>query len=205
MALGAGQNEWASILVGAAQFNPLLPVKDDKGKYVLNLEATFIPNPVSLLEVTNTTTKERFLATAFLEYNPIKDLTLKANFGIDRNYQKHRVYMPKTTLYGAKRNGQADIAQYDKSDYLLELTANYTKRFGDHNITALAGYSFQRFTDEYLSAGNRGFLTDGFLYNNLGAGSFEKPWVGSSATKDEMASFFGRVNYTFYEELHRIV
>lgn len=197
VALGAGQNEWASVLVGAAQFNPLLPVKDDKGNYVLNQDAAFLPNPVSLLEVTNTTTKERFLATAFLEYNPIKDLTLKANFGIDRNYQKHRVYMPKTTLYGAKRNGQADIAQYDKSDYLLELTANYTKRFGDHNITALAGYSFQRFTDEYLSAGNRDFLTDGFLYNNLGAGAFEKPWVGSSATKDEMASFFGRVNYTF--------
>lgn len=197
VALGAGQNEWASVLVGAAQFNPLLPVKDDKGNYVLNQEAAYLPNPVSLLEVTNTTTKERFLATAFLEYNPIKDLTLKANFGIDRNYQKHRVYMPKTTLYGAKRNGQADIAQYDKSDYLLELTANYTKHFGDHNITALAGYSFQRFTDEYLSAGNKGFLTDGFLYNNLGAGSFEKPWVGSSATKDEMASFFGRVNYTF--------
>ena len=142
VALGAGQNEWASVLVGAAQFNPLLPVKDDKGNYVLNQEAAYLPNPVSLLEVTNTTTKERFLATAFLEYNPIKDLTLKANFGIDRNYQKHRVYMPKTTLYGAKRNGQADIAQYDKSDYLLELTANYTKRFGDHNITALAGYSF---------------------------------------------------------------
>ena len=197
VALGAGQNEWASVLVGAAQFNPLLPVKDDKGNYVLNQEAAYLPNPVSLLEVTNTTTKERFLATAFLEYNPIKDLTLKANFGIDRNYQKHRVYMPKTTLYGAKRNGQADIAQYDKSDYLLELTANYTKRFGDHNITALGGYSFQRFTDERLSAGNRDFLTDGFLYNNLGSGSFEKPWVGSSATKDEMASFFGRVNYTF--------
>lgn len=197
VALGAGQNENASVLVGAAQFNPLLPVKDDDGKYVLNQQAAYIPNPVSLLDVTNTTTKERFLATAFLEYNPIKELTLKANLGIDRNYQKHRVYMPKTTLYGSKKNGQADIAQYDKSDYLMELTANYTKRFGEHNITALAGYSFQRFTDEYLSAGNSNFLIDGFLYNNLGAGTFEKPWVGSSATKNEMASFFGRVNYSF--------
>lgn len=197
VALGAGQNENASIMVAAAQFNPLLPVKDDNGDYVLNQQAAFLPNPVSLLEVTNTTTKERFLATAFVEYNPIKELTLKANFGIDRNYQKHRVYMPKTTLYGAKKNGQANIAQYDKSDYLMELTANYTKRFGDHNLTALAGYSFQRFTDEYLSASNSNFLIDGFLYNNLGAGSFEKPGVGSSASKNEMASFFGRVNYSY--------
>ncbi len=197
--LGAGQNENASILVAAAQFNPLLPIKDENGDYVLNQQAAFLPNPVSLLEVTNKTTKERFLGTAFVEYNPIKELTLKANFGIDRNYQKHRVYMPKTTLYGQKRNGAADIAQYDKSDYLLELTANYSKRFGEHSITALAGYSFQRFTDEYLYAGNSNFLIDGFLYNNLGAGSFEKPSVGSSASKNEMASFFGRVNYSYMD------
>ena len=31
-----------------------------------------------------------------------EELTLKGNFGIDRNYQKHSVYMPKTTLYGQK-------------------------------------------------------------------------------------------------------
>lgn len=197
--LGAGQNENASILVAAAQFNPLLPIKDENGDYVLNQQAAFLPNPVSLLEVTNKTTKERFLGTAFVEYNPIQELTLKANFGIDRNYQKHRVYMPKTTLYGQKRNGAADIAQYDKSDYLFELTANYSKRFGEHSISALAGYSFQRFTDEYLYAGNSNFLIDGFLYNNLGAGSFEKPSVGSSASKNEMASFFGRVNYSYMD------
>lgn len=98
------------------------------------------------------------LATAFVEVKPFKDLTLKGNFGIDRNYQKRSVYMPKTTLYGQKTGGQADVAQYDKSDYLLELTANYQKRWGEHNFGALLGYSFQRFTDESLYAGNSQFL-----------------------------------------------
>ena len=195
--LGSGQNENASIMVAAAQFNPLLPIKDENGDYTLNSQAAFLPNPVSLLEITDKTMKERLLATAFVEVKPIQDLTLKANFGIDRNYQKRSVYMPKTTLYGQKKGGQADIAQYDKSDYLMELTANYTKRLGDHNFSVLAGYSFQRFTDESLYAGNSQFLIDGFLYNNLGAGAYPKPSVGSSASKDEMASFFGRVNYSY--------
>lgn len=195
--LGAGQNEHASIMVSAAQFNPTLAIKDANGDYILNTQAAFLPNPVSLLEITDKTTKERLLATAFVEVRPIKDLLLKANFGIDRNYQKRSVYMPKTTLYGQKKDGQADIAQYDKSDYLMEITANFTKRFGEHNFSALAGYSFQRFTDESLSAGNNQFLVDGFLFNNLGAGTAPKPSVGSSASKDEMASFFGRVNYSF--------
>ena len=195
--LGSGQNENASIMVAAAQFNPILGIRDENGEYILNDEAAFLPNPVSLLDITDKTTKERLLATSFIEVKPIKDLTLKANLGIDRNYQKHKVYLPKTTLYGAKKDGQADIAQYDKSDYLLELTANYAKQFGNHNLNALVGYSFQRFTDESLSAGNSQFLIDGFLYNNLGAGAYPKPSVGSSASKDEMASFFGRVNYSF--------
>lgn len=195
--LGAGQNENASIMVSAAQFNPLLPIKDENGDYVLNTQAAYLPNPVSLLEIKDKTVKERLLGTAFIEIKPIKDLTLKGNFGIDRNYQKRSVYMPKTTLYGQKADGQADIAQYDKSDYLLELTANYSKKIGEHNFGVLLGYSFQRFTDESLSAGNSQFLTDGFLYNNLGAGSYPKPSVGSSASKDEMASFFGRVNYSY--------
>lgn len=195
--LGSGQNENASIMVAAAQFNPLLAIKDDNGDYTLNPQAAFLPNPVSLLEITDKTKKERVLGTAFIEVRPIKDLTLKANLGIDRNYQKHSAYLPKTTLYGQKKNGQADIAQYDKSDYLLELTANYVKKWKDHNLNALAGYSFQRFTDEYLYAGNSDFLIDGFLYNNLGAGAYTKPSVGSSASKNEMASFFGRVNYSY--------
>lgn len=195
--LGAGQNENASIMVAAAQFSPILPVRDENGDYVLNSQAAFLPNPVSLLEITDKTVKERLLGTAYIEIKPIEELTLKGNFGIDRNYQKHSVYMPKTTLYGQKTGGQANIAQYDKSDYLMELTANYSKRFGDHNLNALVGYSFQRFTDESLSAGNSQFLIDGFLYNNLGAGAYPKPSVGSSASKSEMASFFGRINYSY--------
>lgn len=195
--LGAGQNENASIMVAAAQFSPILPVRDEEGEYVLNSQAAFLPNPVSLLEITDKTVKERMLGTAYVEIKPIEELTLKGNFGIDRNYQKHSVYMPKTTLYGQKTGGQVNIAQYDKSDYLMELTANYSKRFGDHNLNALVGYSFQRFTDESLSAGNSQFLIDGFLYNNLGAGAYPKPSVGSSASKSEMASFFGRINYSY--------
>ena len=195
--LGVGQNENASIMVSAAQFNPLLGIKDENGDYILNTDAAFLPNPVSMLEITDKTVKERLLGTVFVEIEPIKDLKLKANFGIDRNYQKRSVYLPKTTLYGSKEGGKADIAQQDRSDYLMELTANYTKSIGDHSLTALVGYSFQQFNYESLSGSNNRFLIDGFLYNNLGAGGAPKPGVGSSAGKSEMASFFGRVNYSY--------
>ena len=94
-------------------------------------------------------------------------------------------------------NGQADVAQYDQNDYLLEFTASYNKQFaGIHNFNAVAGYSFQKFNKEGVSAGNSDFLSDALLYNALSFGQYTKPWVGSSRSDDEMASFFGRVNYT---------
>lgn len=195
--LGAGQHENASILVSAAQFNPTLPVRNENGDYTMNTDASFLPNPVSLLDITDKTRKERFLGNVFFEIRPIKDLMIKANFGIDRNYQKRKQYMPTTTLYGQRENGSAYISQADNSDYLMELTANYLKTFGEHDLNILAGHSYQRFDYEMLAGGNNNFLTDGFLYNNLGAGNAPKPTVGSSATISRMASFFGRINYSY--------
>lgn len=197
--VGDGQNEYASLLVSASKFSPLFSVKDENGEYTLNPYLTYIPNPVSLLEITNKTTKNRVLGTAFIEVKPLPELSVKANFGVDYNNAKHKVYLPKTTLYGKKKNGQADISQMEKNDYLFEFTANYTKKFGEHNLTALVGYSFQQFNKEGLWLGNSDFLTDSFLYNNIGAGQYVKPTVGSNATKSEVASFFGRVNYTFMD------
>lgn len=200
VALGTGQYEAASILVSAAQFNPTLPVRDENGDYVLNSQAAFLPNPVSLLEITNKTIKDRLLASAYVEVEPVKDLKFKANFGFDRNYQKLKVYMPKTTLYGQRQGGAANLAQSDQNDYLIELTGNYAKSFGEHSLNALAGYSFQQFNKEGFSASNDRFLTDAFLYNNIGAGNSPKPGVGSYADMNELASFFGRVNYSFKDK-----
>ncbi len=197
--LGDGGNEYASVLVAASQYNPTMPIYDENGNYMMNPEAAFLPNPVSLLDATDKTLKDRMLGTFYIDIEPIKDLHIKGNFGLDRNYQKRKTYLPTTTLYGQKQNGAATIAQQDNNDYLMELTATYTKNFGDHNINALVGHSYQRFENEGLSAGNNDFLMDAFLYNNLGAGNAEKPSVGSWASNSKMASFFARVNYTYLD------
>lgn len=195
--LGAGEFENAGILSAAAMFNPNLPIYDENGNYSVNPYFTQVPNPVSLLDITDNTTKERLLASSYLQVEPIKGLILKANLGIDRQYEKRKVYLPKTTMYGLQANGQANINQSDRNDYLMDLTATYSKDFGDHSLTALLGYSYQQFNYEDVSAGNRDFLIDSFLYNNLGAGNYPKPSVGSSASKSALGSYFGRINYSY--------
>lgn len=193
--LGNGENENSGIITAAVAFNPTVPVRDEKGNYSTNPQMPQLPNPVSLLEINDKTVKERLLGSAYIEVEPIKGLKLKANLGIDRKYQKRKTYLPKTTQYGAAVNGQAYLAQEDNNDYLMDLTANYQKIFGEHSFNVLFGYSYQKFNTEGMSAGNQDFINDSFLYNNLGAGNYSRPPVGSYASVSSLSSYFGRFNY----------
>ncbi len=195
--LGTGAWEYSGIIASAARFNPSIPVYNEDGSYAINPEMSQIPNPVSLLEITDKETKDRLLGMAYIQGEPLKGLILKASLGFDRSYGKRKQYLPKITMYGAATNGNASIYQNDENNYLMDLTATYTKEINNHSFTALAGYSFQQFNEEGMTAGNQDFLLDAFLYNNLGAGAYEKPSVGSWASKSALGSYFGRLNYSY--------
>jgi TonB-linked SusC/RagA family outer membrane protein len=194
-----GDSEWenSGVIVSAVRFAPYVPVRDENGKYSLNPDMTQVPNPVSLLEIVDNTTKDRILGSAYIQVEPVKNLILKASLGADRKYAKRKAYLPTTTLAGASTNGDADINQEDMSDYIMDLTANYNLNIGSHSLTALVGYSYQQFNAEGFSAGNTDFPIDGFLYNNLDVGNGAKPSVGSWASKSSLGSYFGRINYSF--------
>ena len=185
------------ILSGAMRFNPTVPGRDENGNYSKDPVRSITPNPVSLLEITDNSVKDRLLGMAYVEAEPIKGLRLKASLGADRREAKRSTYVPKTTEYGASKGGQASISETDDLDYLMDLTATYTKEINQHNFTVLAGYSYQEFNSKSFSAGNEDFMLDAFLYNNLGVGALARPSVGSGASKSALGSYFARLNYSF--------
>ena len=74
----------------------------------------------------------------------------------------------------------------DNNQYLIEATANYTKVFNDiHNLNLLAGTSYEEFARKGRNLGNNDFITDAFIYNNMGAGAGTKT-VGSSYSNTKM-------------------
>lgn len=190
-------NEQAGVISSAVTYNPTIPIYDENGKYALDPYRTFAPNPVSLLDISDVTNKLRLMGSAYVSVKPVKGLELKANFSGDLNYQKRKTYLPKTTLAGANYNGKADISQTLNSAYVIDVTAQYKNIWGKHKFTALAGYSFTKNKWDGFSAGNRDFLIDGFLANNLAAGNYSKPTVGSWLASNTMSSVFGRVNYSY--------
>lgn len=188
--------ENSGIIEAAIAFTPTLPVRDENGDYSFIPTNPAYPNPVSLLDITNNTVQDRLFVQSYLELEPLKNLKIRSQVGFDKQEGVTRLYVPKTTIYGASYNGMARITQNNKFDKLFNTTISYTKEIADgHNLSGLLGYEFQEFNWDGYSTGNTNFSTDAFLYNNLGAGQSEKPRAQSYKGIDMLASYFGRVNY----------
>jgi TonB-linked SusC/RagA family outer membrane protein len=93
-------------------------------------------------------------------------------------------------------NSYAYIKETRGSDYLLDATLTYNKTlFGSHQLTAMAGYAYQKFISDNVSASNSDFLTDVFnVYNLAGGGDLTKS-VGSGKSITKFLSWFSRINY----------
>ncbi len=195
--LGGDRWENSGLIRAALQQGPHIKAIDDDGNYPLNPQLSLQPNPYSLLTISDLGRIERTTINSYVDITPVKNLLVKFKAGIDRGMTGRWTYLPHTTLHGALENGKANITTQDKNSYLIEGTVNYSFNVGSNNrFVALAGVSEEKFIDRYNEEGNTGFLTDAFLWNNLNAGTGTKT-VKSGGSDNMMASYFGRLNYTF--------
>lgn len=195
--LGSDQYENSGIIRAAIQQGPHIPAIDEEGNYPLNPQLALQPNPYSLLTISDQGRIERLLGNFFVDVSPLKGLTVRLKAGIDRGSTKRQNYLPTTTLHGALEQGRAYISNADNNSYLLEATANYNRSIsGGHSLDLLAGASRQNFVNGFSSQGATGFITDAFLWNNLGAGAIQLNNT-SFGSKNMIASYFGRVNYNY--------
>lgn len=98
------------------------------------------------------------------------------------------------------RNGFASRNTSSNKDNLLELTTDYTKSFGNHKLTMLAGYSYQDQYGENFSVSNFDFPTDQYYYDKLDGGNAlgrGEASMNSFATESKLIGVFGRLNYNY--------
>lgn len=155
-------------------------------------------NPLANLnERMNNLRNDKFDGTVFAEVTPIDGLTLKATGGAEIMHNFQGTYLPASTYQGGIDKGVATTYDYTGTRQVFEATANYMTTIGKvHDISAMLGYSYEKFVGEYRNINVKGFSTDLFTYNNLGAAS-NKTAVGSNKTENILASFFGRFNYSY--------
>ncbi|MGZ5246635.1 MAG: SusC/RagA family TonB-linked outer membrane protein, partial [Flavitalea sp.] len=136
----------------------------------------------------------------FAEFEFIKSLKYKFNLGAETSFDRFKGFRRPGTI---RQGTPSPIATADESrgnfrSFLFEHTLNYDKNFGDHRISAVAGFSNQTFTNEILTGQKSGFLPDAngnYILTNLLQGSDAR--TTSFVDKWNILGFLGRVNYNY--------
>ena len=161
-------------------------------------------NPVAEVMLRKKQNQYRYLlANATLKLNITKDLYTSAMLGMKNNTEHPRFFRSAQHRVSRENNVDGYAKQEYKrwNDRIFEWTLGYTRRFQDHQINAVAGYSYQDFNGQGFWAENSEFPVDGLAEHDMGSGtwlvdgraglgSWKDPWV-------KLAAFFGRVNYSY--------
>ncbi len=195
------------VLQQAFRRNPTEPVYDPAntlaGGYYRNTGPFQYYNPVAMIrEETNGGKQQTFTGSAKATYNIMNGWNASAFTSLVSDGFKNQRYQSRYYPIGIGNNGVASVSTGNSSNRLLELSSDYRRKFGRHDVQAVVGYSYQGGTNETFAGGNNNFDVDLYGTNNLGAGAGLTQGTATLSTYKEsnkLIAFFGRVIYNFNE------
>ncbi|SDN00114.1 SusC/RagA family TonB-linked outer membrane protein [Kriegella aquimaris] len=185
---------------------PTQPIYNDDGTFNGFDEIVGSPwsNPIANAQLnTNETFTNNLLATAYLEYSPWPKWMIRSTFSPEFNNIKQNRFTSSQSpdLLEVGDLGRASVRTVASSGWNNENTIQYQSDFGEnHSVTALAGASFQKVSTEIAEAEAFGITSDAAGFNNLGFSDPTRSVVSSDFTGFQIASFFGRLNYTYKDK-----
>lgn len=181
----------------AIKMHPARTVYDSEGNY--NDQVAFglndTPNLIRQIDEQSKNTHEywRVFGNAYLSVEPIKNLIVKTNFGINYHNGNDKEFTPKNL-----RDKTNFLKQYSSKtvDWVWTNTAQYNADFGKNSIMALVGIEAKHNHFEDMFAEGKGLDVEdrNFLY--LGNTTTNRN-LGSGASNYSMFSVFGKINYTW--------
>lgn len=180
----------------AATFNPTFPnhKNPETGGWDQITTASQITNPLAWMEVDNNNDASYLSAHARLTFNLMEDLKLVMFGSYTYNDAEDAQYLP-TSVWA---NGQAYRGDRKSEALLGNLMLTYRKQAGAHffDVLALGELEKNIYKSFYTTVTN--FSSNALGYHNLQAGAL-RPWDGTGSYYEDphLASFLGRVNYTY--------
>ncbi|MEO7313722.1 MAG: TonB-dependent receptor [Ginsengibacter sp.] len=187
----------SNVILGVLEYDPTVPAFNDDGTFGRPPGGKGDNPLANLLGRQNELIKDRLNGNTFIEINPIEEITARVNGGIEIAHFFTGKYLPRSTYQGGIDNGVASTNDYTSTRQLIDAIVNYKKTFNQkHDISVMGGYAYEKTISESRSVAVKGFSTDLFSFNNLGAAS-TITGVSSGKSESLLISFFGRVNYSF--------
>ncbi len=145
----------------------------------------------------NNNTRYRILGTVYGEYEILDGLTYRLNLGADALLGQQFNFFPKYFAGDLDQSTRSEISETSSVDFspLIENTLTFQRSFGKHNLTALAGYTQQKFDSRFISGSGRNVPEQGGI-TVLGAVTSDSK-VGGGEFSNSLQSLIGRVNYDF--------
>ena len=188
-----------SVVADAVVNNPTFPAYDATGN-PFRPAVNISENPLLYFDLDKEiTTINRVIGNISPSFKIIKGLVYKMNFGIDNSSSTRDIEsLPNVTPF---RDGRLETFYNNNRNKLIENYLTYTFKTTNHNVSALAGHSYQKiFVQQRNNSINR-FVVGGIdpIYNP-GVGQLldltnNRP--GGFAFINELQSFFGRVTYQY--------
>jgi len=188
--------------------SPVIPAITDDGKYGNTSLWGNMSNPLlSLNNANSQTVNNRVQGNVYLEYKPIKSITLRTAFNTDAFWNKQRNYVGKflndantfTVAGGAQQvNNSSLFIQNDQSfRSIWDNTITWRQAYGKHDITLLGGYTQEYIKTDLFSGSRRDVPADEDLWY-LDTGN---PDVGATYANNgalfRRLSYLARLNYSY--------
>jgi TonB-linked SusC/RagA family outer membrane protein len=163
-------------------------------------------NPVGLIERPEYFyVSDRILGSAFLDINILPSLVFHSTIGLDVNIGDMENWLPEYQINPVdKRDNAIFRKRYERWDnWDWENTLTYNKAFGDHDVTAMVGYTAQKesFVDMRTTFTDFPYDEPHLRYPSVPDPSAVVTEMGSSPMAYSILSYLGRVMYSYKEKL----
>lgn len=190
----------SNVLLGILTYDPTVPAYNADGSFGRPPGGKGDNPLANLIARQNELVQDRLNGNAYLEIKPFEGLTARVNGGVEIAHYFTGKYLPKSTYQGGIDNGVASTIDYSLTRQLIDATLTYAKTFNTvHSFSILGGYAYEKTYSSIKNVGVKGFSTDLFGFNNLGAAS-TITGVSSGKSESLLISFFGRLNYGYKDK-----
>ncbi|MDE6756664.1 MAG: SusC/RagA family TonB-linked outer membrane protein, partial [Muribaculaceae bacterium] len=181
----------------AVKQHPAKAVYDASGVYVDQINDVLgdAPNMMRLIENNKGNKHEywRVFGNAWLQVEPIKNLIIKTNFGVNYYNETNKTFEPAWLRDEVNKLTQSTGKNVD---WVWTNTAQYNIDLGKHSLMALAGVEAKRYHNESFFGYGTGLEIEDPNYLYLGNVTANKN-VGAGASNYSMFSGFGKLNYSY--------
>lgn len=147
------------------------------------------------------TKSNRFFGTLFLNWEIIKGLQFRTNFGYDSQNSRNGHFEGVNSTFVESNKGLAKVSKNEthSTSWTWENTLTYTKDFDIHSLTAMVGHSMSKSSSEDTYAEGKGLSFEQSLFHNLD-GTQQDYALSSTLTESSMLSYFARLNYKLLDK-----